>query len=102
LENQEVSRLPKKIRNRLSTEAEEWVAAIRSESPAKVQELLDEAEPFEIQRPPRQPVSLHLDTVDIAMVKRFARQKGIPTSQLMALWLHERIEQEKAGAGEHT
>jgi hypothetical protein len=29
------------------------------------------------------------------MLKRLARKKGLPPSQLMAMWLHERIEQEK-------
>jgi hypothetical protein len=32
---------------------------------------------------------------DISMIKRLARKRGIPHTQLMALWLHEKIEQEK-------
>ena len=32
------------------------------------------------------------------MVKRLARKKGVPHTQLMAAWLHERIEQEKDAA----
>jgi len=39
-----------------------------------------------------------MDPFDISMVKRLARKKGIPPSQLMAAWLHERIKQEKDAA----
>lgn len=57
--------------------------------------MLDEAEPFKIPRPARKPVSIRLDPFDISMVRRLARKKGIPHTQLMAAWLHERIEQEE-------
>jgi predicted DNA binding CopG/RHH family protein len=50
---------------------------------------------FKAQRPPRQPISLRLDPFDISMIKRLARKKGIPHTQLMALWLHEKIDQER-------
>lgn len=94
-----MSTLPAKIRKRLKKEAHEWDASIAEENPAKVQELLQQAEPFEVSRPPRQPVSLRLDPFDLAMLRRMARKKGIPYTQLMAMWLHERIEQEKREAG---
>ena len=94
-----MTNLPAKIRKKLKQEAREWDASIAGESPKQVQELLEQAEPFEISRPPRKPVSLRLDPFDLAMVKRFARRKGIPYTQLMAMWLHERIEQEKREAG---
>jgi hypothetical protein len=29
------------------------------------------------------------------MLKRIARRKGIPFTQLMSMWLHERIKEEK-------
>ena len=90
-----MSRLPKKIRNNLKEEAKEWDRNIASENPEQVQKLLDEAEPFKIPRPARQPVSIRLDPFDISMAKRIARRKGVPHTQLMATWLHERIEQEK-------
>ena len=90
-----MSRLPKKIRNKLKKEAKEWDATIAKESPEQVQRLLDEAELFKVPRPPRQPVSIRLDPFDISIVKRLAREKGIPHTQLIAIWLHERIEQEK-------
>ena len=88
-------RLPKKIRNNLKKEAEEWDITIAGESPEQVQKLLDKAETFKVPRPARQPVSLRLDPFDISLVKRLARKKGIPHTQLMAIWLHERIDQEK-------
>ena len=93
--DQEMSPLPDNLRNRLKKEAGEWDAAVAGESPEAVQRLLDEAEPFKVLRPPRQPVSLRLDPFDISMLKRIARKKGIPYTQLVATWLHERIEQEK-------
>ena len=93
--DQEMSPLPNKLRERLKKEASEWDAAIAAESPESVQKLLEEAEPFKVPRPPRQPVSLRLDPFDISMLKRIARKKGIPYTQLVATWLHERIEQEK-------
>lgn len=90
-----MSKLPKRIRNRLNKEACDWDASIAMENPEMVENLLDRAEPLEISRPPRQPVSLQLDPFDLAMLKRLARRKGLPHTQLMAMWLHERIEQEK-------
>jgi predicted DNA binding CopG/RHH family protein len=90
-----MSRLPKKIRNNLKEEAKEWDTTIAGESSEQVQNLLDEAQAFKVPRPARHPVSLRLDPFDISLVKRLARKKGIPHTQLMAIWLHERIEQEK-------
>jgi len=93
-----MSRLPKEIRNNLKEEAKEWDMTIAGESPEQVQKLLDTAETFKVPRPARQPVSLRLDPFDISLVKRLARKKGIPHTQLMAIWLHERIDQEKEAA----
>ena len=90
-----MSRLPKEIRNNLRKEAKEWDSIIAGESPEQVQKLLDKAEAFKVPRPARQPVSLRLDPFDVSMVKRLAHKKGIPHTQLMAIWLHEKIDQEK-------
>ena len=57
--------------------------------------MLTKAESFKAPRPARQPVSLRLDPYDISMIKRLARKKGVPNTQLMALWLHEKVEHEK-------
>ncbi len=94
-----MSKLPDKVRKRLEKEGCKWDVSISGESPEKVRYLLEQAEPFEISRPPRQPVSVRLDPFDLAMLKRVARQKGIPYTQLIAMWLHERIEEEKSEAG---
>jgi len=93
-----MSRLPKEIRNNLKEEAKEWDITIAGESLEQVQNLLDEAETFKVPRPARHPVSLRLDPFDIFLVKRLARKKGIPHTQLMAIWLYERIDQEKEAA----
>ena len=90
-----MSRLPKEMRNKIQEEAKEWNTTIAGESVEDVQKLLDDAEVFKAQRPPRQPISLRLDPFDISMIKRLARKKGIPHTQLMALWLHEKIDQER-------
>ena len=90
-----MSRLPKKTRNSLQKEAIKWDAAISGESPEQIQKLLNDAEPFKVPRPARQPVSLRMDPFDISMIKRLAREKGVPHTQLMAMWLRERIEKEK-------
>ncbi|MBW1848770.1 MAG: hypothetical protein JRJ27_16880 [Deltaproteobacteria bacterium] len=90
-----MSRLSKKTRNSLQKEAIQWDAAVSGESPEEIQELLDDAEPFKVPRPARQPVSLRMDPFDISMIKRLARKKGVPHTQLMAMWLRERIEREK-------
>jgi predicted DNA binding CopG/RHH family protein len=87
--------LPKKMAKSLLKEAHEWDKAIANESPEQAEKLLKEAKVFKVTRPPRQPVSLRLDPFDLSMVKRIARKKGIPHTQLIALWLHERIEREK-------
>jgi predicted DNA binding CopG/RHH family protein len=91
--------LPTRIIEKLRKEAGEWDAAIQAESPQKVQAMMDQAEPFVASRPVRLPVSLRMDPFDIAMLKRAARRKGIPYTQLMAMWLHERIEHEKTAGG---
>jgi hypothetical protein len=75
-----MNRLPKETKKDLKEEAKEWDRTIAQESPEHVQKMLDQAESFKIPRPPRQPV---------------ARRKGVPHTQLMATWLHERIEREK-------
>ena len=90
-----MSRLPKKIRNSLKKEAIQWETDISGETPEQIQELLDDAEPFKVPRPARQPVSLRMDPFDISMIKRLARKKGVPHTQLMAMWLRERVEREK-------
>ena len=90
-----MSRLPKKKRKSLQKEAIKWDTIISGESPEEIKELLNDAEPFKVPRPARQPVSLRMDPFDISMVKRLARKKGVPHTQLMAMWLRERIEKEK-------
>ena len=91
-----MSKLSKKTRNSLQKEAIQWDAAISKESPEEIQDLINDAEPFKVPRPARQPVSLRMDPFDISMIKRLARKKGVPHTQLMAMWLHERIEREKS------
>jgi len=90
-----MSRLSRKTRDDLKKEAIQWDTAISGESPEQIQELLNDAEPFKVPRPARQPVSLRMDPFDISMIKRLARKKGVPHTQLMAMWLRERIEREK-------
>jgi len=89
-----MKKLPEKIRKKMKEEARSWDASIANEKIEKVQELLDRAEPFVASRPARRPVSLRIDPFDLSMAKRIARRKGIPFTQLMSLWLHEKIEQE--------
>ena len=93
-----MSRLPKEIRNKIREEAEEWDTAVAGESVEDVKKQLSKAELFKAKRPPRQPVSLRLDPFDISMIKRLARKKGIPHTQLMALWLHEKVDKERESA----
>lgn len=90
-----MSKLPQRIKMKLKREAQEWDYSIDKEKPEEVSGLLDKAEFFIAHRPPRQPVSVRLDPFDIAILKRVARKKGIPFTQLMSMWLHEKIEQEK-------
>ncbi len=90
-----MSRLPASIRRRLKKEANEWDAMASRQSPEEVRRQIEMAEPFVVPRPPRQPVSVRMDPSDLSMLKRLARQKGIPYTQLMAMWLHERLAREK-------
>ena len=99
-EAKEMNKFPEKIRKRLKKEALAWDASISSERGETVETLLDKAEPFDATRPPRQPVSLRIDPFDLSMVKRIARRRGIPFTQLMSMWLHEKVEQEKANGGQ--
>jgi predicted DNA binding CopG/RHH family protein len=91
-----MSKLPDKFKMKLNREALAWDASIGKEEPGKILKLLDEAQPFAAYRPPRQPVSVRLDPFDLSLLKRISRRKGIPFSQLMSMWLHEKIEQEKS------
>ena len=93
-----MSKLPEKIRKKLKGEARSWDASIADEKPEKIQEILEKAETFFATRLPRQPISLRIDPFDLSMLKRIARHKGIPFTQLMSMWLHEKIEQEKIEA----
>jgi predicted DNA binding CopG/RHH family protein len=98
-ESKKMSKLPEKIRKKLKQEARTWDTSIPHEKPEQVEKFLDKADLFVATRPARRPVSVRIDPFDLSMVKRIARQKGIPFTQLMSMWLHEKIEQEKAGAG---
>jgi predicted DNA binding CopG/RHH family protein len=93
-----MSKLPKRIKMKLKKEAQAWDSFISKERPDEVSGLLEKVEPFIAHRPPRQPVSVRLDPFDLAMLKRIARNKGVPFTQLMSMWLHEKIDQEKAKA----
>lgn len=90
-----MAKVPKPIRDSLKKEAKEWEAFVRKETPGQIEQALKNAEPFQVSRPPRQPVSVRIDPYDISWLKRFARRIGIPYSQLIGMWLHERIEKEK-------
>lgn len=98
-EDQEMSKIPERIRKRLVKEARVWDEVLASESPGRAEELLQDAEIFRARRPPRQPVCLRVDPFDLSILKRIARRKGVPFTQLMSMWLHEKIEQEKTAAG---
>jgi len=94
-ESQEMSKLPERIRKQLKKEGAKWDTSIAGESTKKVDRLLSDAEVFVARRPPRKPVCLRLDPFDLSMLKRIANRKGIPFTQLMSMWLHEKIEGEK-------
>ena len=94
-----MSKLPGKLRNQLKKEAFVWEASLSEERSEKVEKLLERAEVFQAKRPPRLPVSLRVDPFDLCLVKRIARRKGIPFTQLMSMWLHEKVEEEKTEAG---
>ncbi len=94
-EDKRMKKLPKRIKASLQEEAREWDRDITGENNVRTQQILDKAEVFEVSRPARRPVSLRLDPFDISMIKRLARRKGVPHTQLIAQWLHEKVEQEK-------
>ena len=90
-----MSKLPAALLKELNKEAKKLDKELRSESPQKTEQLLSDAELFKAARPPREPVSIRIDPYDISMIKRLAREKGLPHTQLMAMWLHERVEEER-------
>jgi predicted DNA binding CopG/RHH family protein len=90
----ETSRLPHRIIQRLRKEALVWDRAMARESEARVTAQIEKAEVFKLSRPARERVSVRLDPQDIRLLKRLARRRGIPHSELIAQWVHERIERE--------
>ncbi len=94
-----MKKLPKRIKMGLKREAQAWDSSSAQEKPEEVSRLLDKAEFFVARRPPRQPVSVRLDPFDLALLKRIARNKGLPFTQLMSMWLHEKVEEEKTQVG---
>ena len=94
-----MKKIPPKIKKKLKSEARAWDSSISRENPEEVSKLIERADLFVASRPPRQPVSVRLDPFDLALLKRIARNKGIPFTQLMSMWLHEKVEQEKMRAG---
>jgi predicted DNA binding CopG/RHH family protein len=94
-----MKKIPPKIKKRLKSEAKVWDSSISQEKPEEVSKLIERADLFVASRPPRQPVSVRLDPFDLALLKRIARNKGIPFTQLMSMWLHEKVEQEKIQVG---
>ena len=93
-----MKKLPQRIKTKLKGEGRAWDSSIAKERPEEVSRLLEKADLFIAFRPPRQPVSVRLDPFDLALLKRIARKKGIPFTQLMSMWLHEKVEEEKTGA----
>ena len=85
------SRLPDRMVQRLRKEAGAWDRARAAERERDVARQLEDSEVFAISRPAREPVSVRLDPRDIFLLRRLARRRGIPTSQLIALWVHERL-----------
>lgn len=83
----------------LAKEAQQWEMELAQESLEVFEAKLEQAELLETERLPRRPVSVRLDPKDLALLKRYARRKGIPHSQLIALWIHERLLQEQAEGG---
>ena len=94
-----MKKIPPKIKQKLKSEARAWDSSISKENPEEVSKLIERADLFVVSRPPRQPVSVRLDPFDLALLKRIARNKGIPFTQLMSMWVHEKVEQEKMRAG---
>ena len=90
-----MSKLPATVLKGLKEEAKKLDKELGRETPQKTEQLLSEAEIFKAARPPREPVSIRIDPYDISMIKRLARKKGLPHTQLMAMWLHERVEEER-------
>jgi len=88
------SRLPEKIIQRLRKEAAAWDREAARESEGNVTAQLEKAEFFKLSRPAREPVSVRLDPQDVFLLKRLARRQGIPYSQLLAQWVHERVVRE--------
>ncbi|HEY7678409.1 MAG TPA: hypothetical protein VIG69_15160 [Candidatus Methylomirabilis sp.] len=85
------SRLSEGIVQRLRKEARAWDRARKKETDHEVAAALEEAGVFRVSRPAREPVSVRLDPQDIFLLKRLARRRGIPSSQLIVLWVHERV-----------
>jgi hypothetical protein len=77
--NQSMSKLPKKIRGDLNKEAYVWGASIAAETTSTVEQLLVRAKPSEASRPPRQPVSLRMDPLDLAMLSVLPAKMGCLT-----------------------
>ncbi len=94
-----MSKIPNKIRKGLSEEARKWDSSIAGEKPQRVAALMEKAESFKVSRPARQPVSVRIDPLDLSMLKRIARRKGVPFTQLMSMWVHEKVVQEQGQAG---
>jgi predicted DNA binding CopG/RHH family protein len=94
-----MKKFQKRLKMGLKKEAHSWDSSISQEKPEEVSGLLGKAQLFVARRPPRQPVSVRLDPFDLALLKRIARNKGLPFTQLMSMWLHEKVEQEKTRTG---
>jgi predicted DNA binding CopG/RHH family protein len=88
------TKLPEKLRRSLAVEALEWDEKARMETENSACKEIENAEIFNVTRPPRRPVSVRLDLREITLLKRFSRRRGIPYFQLIAQWLHERVETE--------
>ncbi|HSB05142.1 MAG TPA: hypothetical protein VLK23_08080 [Thermodesulfobacteriota bacterium] len=94
-----MKKLSERTKMALKREASAWDSSIAQERPEEASRLLDQAEFFVAHRPPRQPVSVRLDPFDLALLKRIARNKGLPFTQLMSMWLHEKVAEEKTRVG---
>ena len=94
-----VSRLPGRILQRLKAEAAAWERRASSEDERDLADQIARAKVFRVRRPAREPVSVRLEPSDVFLLRRIARRRGIPQSQLLAQWVHERVAKEPRTTG---
>ncbi len=76
---------------KMKNEAKYWDNILKTETIDEFEKDLKKAKTFTAVRPPKVNITLRIEPLDLMLIKRKARQLGLPHSQLIASIVHQEL-----------